>query len=181
MTNIPFTSLSPFPAQTGAKRRYHAMVKPTGSICNLDCTYCYYLHKQELLGSESKFRISDEILETHIRQYIEGQDGTEVVFSWQGGEPTLLGLEFFEKVIELEKKYKRPNQTIENDLQTNGTLLNEDWAKFLHEHKFLVGLASMGRRSCTISSGLRRMASRPSKKSSRRVNCSIGTTSHSIL
>ncbi len=144
MTNTPLTSMSPFPAQPGAKRRYHAMVKPTGSICNLDCTYCYYLHKQELLGSESKFRISDEILETHIRQYIEGQDGTEVVFSWQGGEPTLLGLGFFEKVIELEKKYKRPNQTIENDLQTNGTLLNEDWAKFLHEHKFLVGLSIDG-------------------------------------
>jgi uncharacterized protein len=144
MTNIPFTSLSPFPAQAGSKRRYHAMVKPTGSICNLDCTYCYYLHKQELLGSESKFRITDEILETHIRQYIEGQDGTEVVFSWQGGEPTLLGIEFFEKVIELERKYKRPNQNIENDLQTNGTLLNEDWAKFLHEHKFLVGLSIDG-------------------------------------
>jgi len=144
MNNFPTTSLSPFPAQTGAKRRYHAMVKPTGSICNLDCTYCYYLHKQELLGSESKFRITDEILETHIRQYIEGQDGTEVVFSWQGGEPTLLGIGFFEKVIELEKKYKRPNQTIENDLQTNGTLLNEDWARFLREHNFLVGLSIDG-------------------------------------
>ena len=67
------------------------MVKPGGSICNLDCSYCYYLHKEELLGSESKFRISDEILETHIKQYIEGQDRDGVVFSWQGGEPRCWG------------------------------------------------------------------------------------------
>ncbi len=127
-----------------AVRRYHAMVKPVGAVCNLDCTYCYYLHKQELLGSSSKFRMSDELLETHIRQYIEGQDGAQVVFSWQGGEPTLLGLDFFRKVVELEKKCKKPNQRIENDLQTNGTLLNEEWAAFLHEHNFLVGLSIDG-------------------------------------
>jgi len=120
------------------------MVKPIGAICNLDCTYCYYLHKKELLGSSSKFRISDEILEAHIRQYIEGQDGPEVVFSWQGGEPTLLGIEFFAKVIELQQRYKRPNQRIENDLQTNGTLLDEDWARFLREQNFLVGLSIDG-------------------------------------
>ena len=87
------------------------MVKPTGAICNLDCAYCYYLHKEELLRSDSKFRISDEILETHIRQYIEGQRGDEVVFSWQGGEPTLLGVGFFEKVVAIEKKYQRPVST----------------------------------------------------------------------
>ena len=67
-----------------AIRRYHALVKPVGAICNLDCSYCYYLHKKDLLGSSSKFRMPDEILETHIRQYIEGQEGPEVVFSWQG-------------------------------------------------------------------------------------------------
>ena len=120
------------------------MIKPIGAICNLDCTYCYYLHKKDLLGSSSKFQMSDEILETHIRQYIEGQDGPEVVFSWQGGEPTLLGVDFFAKVVELQKKYKRPHQSVENDLQTNGTLLNEEWAKFLHEHNFLVGLSMDG-------------------------------------
>jgi len=120
------------------------MVKPTGAICNLDCTYCYYLHKQELLSSDSKFRISDEILETHIRQYIEGQRGDEVVFSWQGGEPTLMGIDFFEKVVALEKKYQRPNQRVENDLQTNGTLLNDDWCAFLRENNFLVGLSIDG-------------------------------------
>jgi len=132
------------PAPSSAVRRYHAMVKPIGAICNLDCTYCYYLHKKELLGTSSKFRMSDDILETHIRQYIEGQDGSEVVFSWQGGEPTLLGIEFFRKVVNLQKKHKRPNQRIENDLQTNGTLLDDAWATFLAEHNFLVGLSIDG-------------------------------------
>ena len=125
-------------------RRYHVIVKPIGSICNLDCTYCYYLHKSELLGTNSKFRISDEVLETHVRQYIEGQDGEEVVFTWQGGEPTLLGLPFFEKVVALQQKYKRSGQRIENDLQTNGTLLDDNWCVFLKRHNWLVGLSIDG-------------------------------------
>jgi len=137
-------SLSPWPAQPGSSQPYHAIVKPIGAICNLDCTYCYYLHKKDLLGSSNTFLISDEILETHIRQYIEGQDCPEVVFSWQGGEPTLLGTEFFAKAIEIQKKYKRPNQRIANDLQTNGTLINEEWAKFLRQNSFLVGLSIDG-------------------------------------
>ncbi len=141
---VQISDLSPYPGQPGGKRAYHAMIKPQGSICNLDCTYCYYLHKQDLLGSTSKFRITDEILETHIRQYVEGQDRDEVVFSWQGGEPTMLGLAFFEKVVELEQKYKKPGQRIENDLQTNGTLLTEEWGAFLKKHNFLVGLSIDG-------------------------------------
>ena len=143
---VQITDLSAWQAQPGCTRSYHAMVKPVGAICNIDCTYCYYLHKKELLGSENHFRISDEILETHIKQYIEGQDREEVVFSWQGGEPTLLGLEFFQKVVELEQKYKKPYQRIENDLQTNGTLLNEEWGVFLKQHGFLVGLSIDGPR-----------------------------------
>ena len=135
---------SPLPVYPGTKPRFHAMVKPTGAICNLDCTYCYYLHKEHLLGSDNQFRISDEILETNIRQYIEAQRGDEVVFSWQGGEPTLLGLSFFEKVVELEKKYQRPGLHIENDLQTNGTLLNDEWCAFLRDNRFLVGLSIDG-------------------------------------
>ena len=135
---------SPLPVYPGSKPRFHAMVKPTGAICNLDCAYCYYLHKEELLGSQSQFRISDEILEAHIRQYIEAQRGDEVVFSWQGGEPTLLGVEFFEKVVALQKKYQRPGLHIENDLQTNGTLLNDEWCGFLRRNKFLVGLSIDG-------------------------------------
>lgn len=141
---VQMSDLSPAPRLAGATRTYHAMVKPVGAICNIDCTYCYYLHKKELLGSNSKFQISDEILETHIKQYIEGQDSEQVVFSWQGGEPTLLGLEFFQKVVELEQKYKKPNQRIENDLQTNGTLLDDEWGAFLKQHRFLVGLSIDG-------------------------------------
>ena len=141
---VQIDGLSPHPHQPGALRAYHAMIKPNGAICNLDCKYCFYLHKQELLGSTVKFQISDEILEAHIQQYIEGQDRDEVVFSWQGGEPTLLGLQFFEKVVALEQKYKKPHQRIENDLQTNGTLLDERWCAFLKKHNFLVGLSIDG-------------------------------------
>lgn len=132
------------PQPDGMKHRFHAMVKPIGSVCNLDCTYCYYLHKEELLHQPKAPRMSDEMLEQHIRQYIEAQTGDQVVFSWQGGEPTLLGLPFFRKVVELEAKYQKPGQRIENDLQTNGTLLDDDWAAFLKEHNFLVGLSCDG-------------------------------------
>jgi uncharacterized protein len=138
---LPDTEWKPPP---GARRRFHAMVKPIGSTCNLDCTYCYYLSKEKLLDQHQGRRISDELLESYIRQYIDGQDGDEVVFSWQGGEPTLLGIDFFRKVVELEKKYKKANQRIENDLQTNGTLLTEEWCKFLYENNFLVGLSIDG-------------------------------------
>ena len=125
-------------------RRMHVMVKPTGSLCNLDCTYCYYLSKQELLGRPEQWRISDDMLETFIRQYFEGQNHKEVVFSWQGGEPTLLGLDFFRKAVELEKKYCPPHVRCENDLQTNGTNLDHEWCEFLHEENFLVGLSIDG-------------------------------------
>jgi len=120
------------------------MVKPIGSLCNLDCTYCYYLHKEGLLHHSDRPRMSDELLEEHIRQYIEAQTGDQVVFSWQGGEPTLLGLDFFRQAVALQAKHKKPYQRIENDLQTNGTLLDEDWARFLKEHNFLVGLSCDG-------------------------------------
>ena len=130
----------------GAKRRFHAMLKPIGSACNLDCKYCYYLSKESLLDQHRGERIPEDRLEEFIRQYIEGQDGEQVVFSWQGGEPTLLGLDFFRKVVELEEKHKKPGQRIENDLQTNGTLLNEEWCQFLKSHRFLVGLSIDGPR-----------------------------------
>ncbi len=122
------------------------MVKPIGPVCNLNCTYCYYLSKQDLLSTDSSWRISDELLEDFIRQYIEGQNYKEVVFSWQGGEPTLLGLDFFRRVIELEEKYCPPHVQVENDLQTNGTLLDDEWCLFLREHGFLLGLSVDGPR-----------------------------------
>jgi serine-type anaerobic sulfatase-maturating enzyme len=129
-----------------APRRFHVMAKPTGSTCNLDCDYCYYLSRETLPGGPGTGRMSDETLEAFIRQYIQGVNGPEVVFSWQGGEPTLMGLEFFRKVVALEKRHARPGQRIENDLQTNGTLLDDEWCEFLKENRFLVGLSIDGPR-----------------------------------
>ncbi len=128
----------------GRAYRFHTIVKPIGAACNLNCDYCFYLHKIELLEQPKYSAMSDEILEQHIKQYIEAQTGDEVIFSWQGGEPTLLGLDFFKKVVSLQEKYKKPKQNIENDLQTNGTLLTEEWAEFLHKHNFHVGLTIDG-------------------------------------
>ena len=146
---MPASSSRPFTPTMPAARmsvRFHAMAKPAGSACNLDCTYCYYLGKATLPGGPGGGRMSDAVLELYIRQYIEGVTGDEVVFSWQGGEPSLLGLDFFRKVIALEQKYAKPGQKIENDLQTNGTLLDDDWCRFLKEHNFLVGLSVDGPR-----------------------------------
>ena len=110
---------------SAAQRRFHVMAKPAGSSCNLDCTYCFYLSKETLPDGPKTGRMSDEMLERFIQQYIAGVTGPEVIFSWQGGEPTLAGLDFFRKVIALEKKYAKPGQKIENDLQTNGTLITD--------------------------------------------------------
>jgi uncharacterized protein len=125
-------------------RVFHALAKPGGATCNLDCAYCYYLSKETLAGGPGTGRMSDDVLERFIQQYIAGVTGPEVVFSWQGGEPTLLGLDFFRKVVVLQRQYARPGQTIQNDLQTNGTLLNDDWCAFLKEQRFLVGLSLDG-------------------------------------
>ncbi len=137
---------APSMVPAGAPHRFHVMAKPAGSACNLDCAYCFYLSKADLPQGPGPGRMSDETLETFIRQYIEGVTAGDVVFSWQGGEPTLRGLDFFKKIIELEKKYAKPSQRIQNDLQTNGTLLNEEWAAFLKENNFLVGLSIDGPR-----------------------------------
>jgi uncharacterized protein len=129
-----------------ATRRFHVMVKPAGSACNLDCTYCFYLGKQNLPGGPGGGQMDDEVLERLVRDYISSVTADEVVFSWQGGEPTLRGLAFFHKVVALQQKHRKAGQRIENDLQTNGTLLDEDWARFLKEHRFLVGLSIDGPR-----------------------------------
>ena len=143
MPGAPATVVLP-PLPPGMRHRFHAMVKPVGSQCNLDCTYCYYLHKEGLLHQPQTPRMPDDVLEQHIRQYIEAQTGEEVVFSWQGGEPTILGLDFFRKIVEIQARHAKPGQRIENDLQTNGTLLDEDWAVFLKQNNFLVGLSCDG-------------------------------------
>ena len=122
------------------------MAKPAGSACNLDCSYCFYLGKQTLAGGPGPGHMDDACLELFVREYIASVTGDEVVFSWQGGEPTLMGLEFFRKVVALQQKYVKLGQRVENDLQTNGTLLDSDWARFLKEHRFLVGLSIDGPR-----------------------------------
>jgi len=129
-----------------APLQFHVMAKPVGSACNLDCAYCFYLSKGSLQGGPGSGQMSEETLETFIRQYLEAVTSGEVIFSWQGGEPTLLGLDYFRKIIALQKKFARPGQRIQNDLQTNGTLLTEDWCLFLKEHRFLVGLSIDGPR-----------------------------------
>jgi uncharacterized protein len=121
------------------------MAKPVGPICNLDCKYCFYLEKKQLYPGTSDWRMSDEILETYIRQYIEAQTAPVITFAWQGGEPTLLGVDYFRKVIELEKKYSN-GKVIENAFQTNGVLLDDEWGEFLAENRFLVGLSIDGPR-----------------------------------
>jgi uncharacterized protein len=123
---------------------FHAMIKPAGSACNLGCDYCFYLSKATLPDGPGCKRMSEETLETLVRSYIRDVTADEVVFTWQGGEPTLRGLDFFRKAVALQKEYARPGQTILNDLQTNGTLLDEDWCRFLAEHDFLVGLSIDG-------------------------------------
>lgn len=131
---------------TNAGRAFHLLTKPIGPICNLDCTYCFYLEKQKLYPDESQWRMSDAVLEEYIRQYIQSQPGPEIHFAWQGGEPTLLGVEFFQQVVALQKKHAS-GRTISNALQTNGTLLDDAWCKFLKEQNFLVGLSIDGPRA----------------------------------
>ncbi|MEZ9231257.1 anaerobic sulfatase maturase [Vibrio amylolyticus] len=129
-----------------ASKRMHVMAKPIGAACNIDCTYCYYLSKQDLLEYKKGCspKMDDESLEAYIKQYIEGQNTPEIIFSWQGGEPTMLGLEYFEKIVALQKKYQPEGVSISNDLQTNGTLLNDKWCEFLGKQNFLIGLSIDG-------------------------------------
>jgi len=118
------------------------LIKPSGPDCNLNCTYCFYLEKAELFANQNIHRMSDKILEETIRQVMQ-QSGQQVSIAWQGGEPTLMGLEFYQKAIDFEIKYGR-NQAVGNGLQTNGLLLNRDWAKFLKKYDWLVGLSLDG-------------------------------------
>jgi len=119
------------------------MAKPIGPLCNLDCKYCFYLEKEGLFPANEKFRMSDEVLEIYVRQYIENQSADQISFAWQGGEPTLLGVGFFRKVVALQRKYSG-DKKISNAMQTNGTLLNDEWCEFLRQENFLVGLSIDG-------------------------------------
>jgi uncharacterized protein len=121
----------------------HVLAKPTGAICNLDCTYCFFLSKEDLYP-DSEFRMTDSVLDAYIKELLEAQPGPEVLIAWQGGEPTLMGLDFFERSIAVVEKYRRPAQQVSHTIQTNGTQLGDEWGAFFKRHKFLVGLSVDG-------------------------------------
>ncbi len=127
-------------------RMFHVLAKPTGATCNLDCEYCFFLSK-ELLYPGSRFRMAEDLLELYLRQLLEGhRHSPEVIVAWQGGEPTLMGLPFFRRSIELVQGLARPGQRVLHTIQTNGTLLTDEWGEFLAEHGFLVGISIDGPR-----------------------------------
>src|SRR5580693_2069412 len=132
------------PITTGTNSYFHVLAKPTGAICNLDCKYCFFLSKQALYP-ESDFRMADDLLELYIRQLLESQP-EHVTIAWQGGEPTLMGLDFFRRSMELVDRYSKPGQRVEHTIQTNGTRLDDEWCAFFKQHNFLVGLSVDGPR-----------------------------------
>ena len=127
-----------------ASREFQVFAKPIGSICNLDCHYCYYLKKEHIYPKGEQFPMPDDILEEYIVQHIEAFPGPVIRFSWHGGEPTLLGLDYFRKIVALQRRHQPPDRRIANGIQTNGTLLDEDWCRFLAEMDFAVGLSLDG-------------------------------------
>lgn len=142
------TSLaSPATTHAGVRgtRQFHMLAKPTGAICNLDCSYCFFLSKEALYPGD-RFRMSDEVLEAYISQLLAAHRSPEVMIAWQGGEPTLMGVDFFRRAVALAERLKRPGVTLVHTVQTNGTLLTEEWAQFFAEHNFLVGLSIDGPR-----------------------------------
>ncbi len=124
---------------------FSLLAKPTGAICNLDCDYCYFLSKDQLYPGD-RFRMTDEVLESYIIQMLAAQPMGPVTIAWQGGEPTLRGLDFFRRSVELAERHRSPGQRVSYSIQTNGTLLDDDWGAFLAEHQVLVGISIDGPR-----------------------------------
>ncbi|MEE9564309.1 MAG: anaerobic sulfatase maturase [Candidatus Hydrothermarchaeaceae archaeon] len=127
-----------------ASREFQVFAKPIGSVCNLGCHYCYYLKKEHLYPKGESFRMPDGILEEYIVQHIEASPEPVINFSWHGGEPTVLRLDYFRKIVALQRKHQPPNRRIANGIQTNGILLDEEWCRFLAEEGFVVGLSLDG-------------------------------------
>lgn len=154
MTTVPVT-LRPRKAAVGphppmptmrppaAPPAFHAMAKPTGAICNLDCSYCFYLSKSDLYPG-ARFRMNEELMRNYVRQVIEAHETSDITVAWQGGEPTLMGVDFFRRVVEIAEEYRQPGQRLTHTLQTNATLIDQEWASFLAEHGFLVGVSVDG-------------------------------------
>ena len=141
----PAETLGPAPtnALTGGPVAFHMLAKPTGATCNLDCAYCFFLSK-EMLYPGSRFRMADELLETYIRQLIEAHRTPHVNIAWQGGEPTLMGADFFRRAHAYVEQYRRPGMTVEYTIQTNGTLIDDELAALFKEHDYLVGISIDG-------------------------------------
>jgi uncharacterized protein len=136
----------PFPGvPSAAPPGFHLLAKPSGSTCNIDCTYCFFLSKEALYPNEKR-RMSAATLEAYIRQLLESHQSPEVTVAWQGGEPTLMRLEFFQRAVELVEQYRRPGQTVQHTFQTNGILLDDAWCEFFKQHDFLIGLSVDGPR-----------------------------------
>jgi uncharacterized protein len=129
----------------GAPAAFHLLAKPTGAVCNLDCSYCFFLLK-EMLYPGSRFRMAEDLLELYLRQLIESHSTPEVTIAWQGGEPTMMGLDFFRRSIEFTERLLRPGQRPQYTIQTNGTLIDAEWAEFFRANDFLVGISIDGPR-----------------------------------
>ena len=123
---------------------FQVFVKPVGAICNMACKYCYYLEKHDLYPESTVFRMPDDLLEAYIVQHISASSGPVIFFSWHGGEPTMAGLQFFKRMVRLQQKHVPENCRIVNGLQTNGTLLNHEWCRFLKKENFVVGISLDG-------------------------------------
>jgi uncharacterized protein len=136
--------MSPCAAQTaGSTKAFQLLIKPAGADCNLDCEYCFYLEKEEMYEQKGKHRMSDEVCETLIEGMLSYRF-PETIFAWQGGEPTLCGVDFFRRVVELEKQHGAPGQVVGNAVQTNGVLIDDDWCRLFRDYKFLIGLSIDG-------------------------------------
>ena len=143
---------------------FHLLAKPTGATCNLDCSYCFFLSK-EMLYPDSRSRMADDLLERYIRQLLEAHAVPDVVVAWQGGEPTLMGLPFFERSIELVAKHRKPGQRVTYTVQTNGTLIDDAWAAFFKGSTTSSSVsASTGPGRCTMPTGSTKAASRRSTR-----------------
>jgi uncharacterized protein len=135
---------APLLTRPDAPPAFHLLAKPTGAICNLDCEYCFFLSK-EMLYPGSRFRMADDLLESYLRQLIEAHArSSEVTVAWQGGEPTMMGLDFFRRSVELAEKHRMPHQRITYTIQTNATLIDDEWATLFKDNGFLVGVSIDG-------------------------------------
>ena len=124
-------------------RPFYMMAKPVGATCNLACRYCYYLDKQQMYDGGGRMMMSDETLERFVQQYLESQPNPEVLFTWHGGEPLLLPMTFYERAMTLQRRYAQ-GRHVDNCLQTNGTLLTDDWCRFFHDNNWLIGISIDG-------------------------------------